>query len=93
MSMIGFDPKLIPLGSRIFIPAYCGEPNRGWFVAQDTGGAVISGQRVDVYRPAPESPDGGQLVRGQQIFVLPPTSKTIMKQTGPRAPPSCRARG
>ena len=34
---VAVDPRLIPLGSRILIPAYR-RINGGWFVAADTGG-------------------------------------------------------
>ncbi len=68
---IAVDPGLIPLGSRVFIPAYR-SLGGGWFIAQDTGGA-IRGRHVDVYRPAPASPDdlGRYMVR-QRILVIPP---------------------
>jgi len=46
---VAVDPELIPRGSRIYIPSYHGV-NGGWFVAQDTGGAII-GRHIDVYRP------------------------------------------
>jgi 3D (Asp-Asp-Asp) domain-containing protein len=68
---IAVDPRLIPLGSRVYIPAYR-RPGGGWFVAQDTGGA-IRGRHVDVYRPAPASPgDLGRYMTGQRILVVPP---------------------
>jgi 3D (Asp-Asp-Asp) domain-containing protein len=68
---IAVDPKLIPLGSRVYIPAYR-QLGGGWFVAQDTGGA-IRGHHVDVYRPAPATPaDQGRLMTGQRIYVIPP---------------------
>jgi 3D (Asp-Asp-Asp) domain-containing protein len=69
---IAVDPGLIPLGSRVFIPAYR-KLGGGWFIAQDTGGA-IRGRHVDVYRPAPASPDDlGRYMTGQRILVIPPT--------------------
>ena len=68
---VAVDPRVIPLGSRIFVPALCARPSAGWFVAQDTGGAVISGNHIDVYRPAPSAPDGGEMLTGQRIFVIP----------------------
>lgn len=39
---IAVDPKVIPLGSRMFVEGY------GWGVAADTGGA-IRGNIIDVY--------------------------------------------
>ncbi len=70
---IAVDPRLIPLGSRVYIPAYRGV-NGGWFVAQDVGGA-IKGTHIDVYRPPPENPnDLGQYLTGQRILVIPPGS-------------------
>jgi 3D (Asp-Asp-Asp) domain-containing protein len=67
---VAVDPKVIPLGSRVYIPAYRHDGHGGWFIAQDTGGA-ISGTHVDVYRTPPGSPnDSGQLLTGQRIFVI-----------------------
>jgi 3D (Asp-Asp-Asp) domain-containing protein len=68
---LAVDPRLIPRGSRVYIPYYKGISG-GWFVAQDTGGAII-GRHVDVYRPPTASPaDGGRFLQGQKIFVVPP---------------------
>lgn len=67
---IAVDPGLIPLGSRVYVPAYR-SINGGWFVAQDTGGA-INGRHIDVYRPPPTSPnDLGRYMTGQRILVIP----------------------
>ena len=55
LQSIAVDPSVIPLGSRVYIPAYRHDGHGGWFVAQDTGGAIV-GHRIDVYRspqPAP----------------------------------------
>jgi 3D (Asp-Asp-Asp) domain-containing protein len=69
---IAVDPKLIPLGSRVYIPAYKTDGHGGWFVAQDTGGA-IKGRHVDVYRTPPASPnDGGNYASGAAIYIVPP---------------------
>lgn len=70
---IAVDPKLIPEGSRVYVPAY--RPiNGGWFVAQDTGGA-IKGRHIDIYRPPPASPsDLGRYMTQQWIYVLPPST-------------------
>ncbi len=67
------DPHLIPMGSRIYIPAYR-HISGGWFVAQDTGGAIKS-HHIDVYRPPPASPsDLGRVMRGVRVLVIPPGS-------------------
>ena len=69
---IAVDPDVIPLGSRVYIPAYRHDGYGGWFVAQDTGGA-INGAHVDVYRSPPHSPTvGGQELTGQRVFVIRP---------------------
>jgi 3D (Asp-Asp-Asp) domain-containing protein len=38
---IAVDPKVIPYGSRVFIPGF------GWRIAEDTG-AEIKGNRIDI---------------------------------------------
>jgi len=69
---IAVDPRVIPLGSRVFIPAYRNDGHGGWFIAQDTGGAIV-GHRIDVYRSPPaSSADGGQYLVGQRVFVINP---------------------
>jgi 3D (Asp-Asp-Asp) domain-containing protein len=71
---IAVDPRVIPLGSRVYIPAYRHDGHGGWFIAQDTGGAIV-GRRIDVYRspPASASNDGAYLVN-QPVFVIKPRS-------------------
>jgi len=65
---IAIDPRLIPLGSHVYVPAYR-HHGGGWFIAQDTGGA-IRGRHVDVYRPPPASPnDLGRYMTRQRILV------------------------
>jgi hypothetical protein len=78
---VAVDRKLIPFGSRIFVRDYCDTPSRGWFVAGDTGGA-IRGRHIDVYRPAPASPDDARMLAGRRILVVPPGSRL-------RRRPSC----
>jgi 3D (Asp-Asp-Asp) domain-containing protein len=69
---IAVDPRLIPLGSRVYVPAYR-HIGGGWFTAQDTGGA-IKGRHIDVYRSAPASPaDLGRYMTDQRILVIPPS--------------------
>jgi hypothetical protein len=79
---VAVDPRLIPEGSRIFIPAYCNAPNRGWFIAQDTGGAIIA-RHIDVYRPPPQLPFTGQSLQNQRVYIVPPAAR-------PRTLPRCR---
>ena len=70
---VAVDPHLIREGSRLFIPAYR-HVNGGWFVAQDTGGAII-GRHVDVYRPPTAQPFGsGRLLTSARVYVVPPGS-------------------
>jgi 3D (Asp-Asp-Asp) domain-containing protein len=69
---IAVDPRLIPEGSRVYVPFYRRLGLSGWFLAQDTGGA-IKGRHIDVYRPPPIDPsDLGRYMRGQRILVIPP---------------------
>lgn len=42
---VAVDPRVIPLGSRLYIPGY------GWAVAADTGGAIV-GNKIDVWFPS-----------------------------------------
>ena len=69
---VAVDPRVIPLGSRVFVPAYCETPARGWFRALDTGGAII-GFHLDVYRAPPPTLELRAL-RGQHVYVVPPGS-------------------
>jgi 3D (Asp-Asp-Asp) domain-containing protein len=69
---IAVDPNVIPLGSRVYVPAYRNDGHGGWFIAQDTGGA-IAGRHIDVYRSPPASAkDPGHYMTGKQIFVIKP---------------------
>ena len=69
---IAVDPSVIPLGSRVYIPAYRHDGHGGWFSAHDTGGAIL-GRHVDVYRPPPATPTGsGRYLVDQLVFVIRP---------------------
>jgi 3D (Asp-Asp-Asp) domain-containing protein len=71
MRSVAVDPRVIPLGSHIFIPAYQ-SINGGWFEADDTGGAIL-GHHIDVFRPPPSNPnDTGNFATGQRVYVVPP---------------------
>jgi len=48
---IAVDPSVIPLDSRVYIPAYRHDGHGGWFIAQDTGGA-ITGRHIDAREAA-----------------------------------------
>jgi 3D (Asp-Asp-Asp) domain-containing protein len=65
------DPRLIPHGSSIFVRAYCGTPSDGWFVAADTGGAII-GRHIDIFRAPPKVAWDDRALRDRSIFVVPP---------------------
>jgi hypothetical protein len=65
------DPRMIPHGSSLFVPAYCDTPSRGWFIAADTGGAIL-GRHIDIYRSPPRIPWDDGVLRNQRIFVDPP---------------------
>jgi 3D (Asp-Asp-Asp) domain-containing protein len=74
---IAVDPKVIPLGSRVYVPAYVHDGHGGWFIAQDTGGA-IDGRHIDVYRRPPAGPsDSGQQLTGQRIYVIKPVKAAL----------------
>lgn len=69
---IAVDPRVIPLGSRVYVPAYRDDGHGGWFIAADTGGA-INGHHIDVYRSPPASSgDPGQYFGEQRIYVIKP---------------------
>lgn len=72
---VAVDPELIPLGSRIYIPAYRHVRSGGWFRADDVGGAII-GRHLDVFRPPPAAPSGGQFLSNQRVYVVPPRRAT-----------------
>ncbi len=83
---IAVDPSLIPLGSRVYVPAYRSKNGTGWFWADDTGGA-IGGRHIDVYRPPPGSPnDYGNTTTGARIYVVPPRAGARSDRRRPAAP-------
>ncbi len=69
---IAVDPSVIPLGSRVYVPAYRHDGYGGWFIAQDTGGA-IAGHHIDVYRSPPSRPDStGNYLNQQRVYAIKP---------------------
>lgn len=84
---VAVDPTLIPFGSRVYLPEYADiTPSKGWFVAEDTGGA-IQGRHVDVYRPAPAREGEARSFTGVRMRVIPPGASA---GTGPRPPATIR---
>lgn len=45
---VACDPRYYPMGTIFYIPYFANRPNGGWFIAQDTGGA-IKGNKLDVF--------------------------------------------
>jgi 3D (Asp-Asp-Asp) domain-containing protein len=45
---IAVDPEVIPLGSRVYVSCESWPEVNGWYIAEDTGGA-IKGNIIDVY--------------------------------------------
>lgn len=48
VGVIAVDPRVIPLGTKVYIEGLNGAKNYGYAVAEDTGGA-IKGQIIDLY--------------------------------------------
>lgn len=66
--VIAVDPKVIPLGSRVYVEAIDGSWSYGYAVAADTGGA-IKGNRVDLlYQTKSECYQFGR--RNCRVYVL-----------------------
>jgi hypothetical protein len=68
---VAVDPDVIPLGSRIYIPAYGRLRGGGWFRADDVGSAII-GRHLDVFRPPPLTAGDGLFLWDQRVYVIPP---------------------
>lgn len=60
--LVAVDPRVIPLGTRLYIPGY------GFAVAADTGSAIV-GDRIDLGYPSAWQADAWG-VRNVQVFVL-----------------------
>lgn len=58
--------KSIPFGTRIFIPAFAADENRGWFVVEDRG-AAIDDNDLDIYM---KSLEDARLFGRQQMYVF-----------------------
>ncbi|MFW6120777.1 MAG: peptidoglycan DD-metalloendopeptidase family protein [Petrotogales bacterium] len=45
---ISADPEVFPPGTILYVPYFANEPNKGFFVVEDTGNE-ITGKRLDIY--------------------------------------------
>ncbi len=45
---IAADPKVLPLGTVVYIPELSSLPNNGYFIVQDTGSQIV-GNKIDIY--------------------------------------------
>lgn len=75
---VATDRRVIPSGSAVYLSAFRNKPGGGYMCAQDTGGAII-GNHIDVWRPAPSTPDGGESYSNQTVRVItPPQARVIL---------------
>ena len=51
--VVAVDPKVIPLGTKLYVKSLDGSPDYGFASAEDTGGA-IKGNKIDLYFESPE---------------------------------------
>jgi 3D (Asp-Asp-Asp) domain-containing protein len=49
MKVIAVDPKVIPLGTKVYVQSVDGSPDYGYAIAADTGGAIKNG-KIDLYK-------------------------------------------
>ncbi len=50
--VVAVDPKVIPLGTKLYVKSLDGSPDYGFASAEDTGGA-IKGNKIDLYFESP----------------------------------------
>jgi 3D (Asp-Asp-Asp) domain-containing protein len=74
---VATDRSVIPRGSAVYLAAFRRKPGGGYMCAQDTGGAII-GNHIDVWRPAPSTPDGGESYTNQTVRVIPPSQARVI---------------
>jgi uncharacterized protein YabE (DUF348 family) len=51
--VVAVDPKVIPLGTKLYVKSLDSTPDYGFASAEDTGGA-IKGNKIDLYMESPE---------------------------------------
>lgn len=67
--LIAVDPKVIPLGSKVYVQSLDGKADYGYAVAADTGG-MIKGKTIDMWVPTyAEAAQNG--VRKMRVYILP----------------------
>ena len=67
--IIAVDPKVIPLGTRVYVQSLDGKPDYGYALAADTGGN-IKGNTIDMWVPTyAEAAQNG--VRRMRVYILP----------------------
>lgn len=77
---IAVDPRLIPLGTKVYIEGLNGAPNYGYAVAEDTGGA-IKGEIIDLYfNSHKETINWGR--QQVNIYVLKDNSQNVLAKIG-----------
>jgi len=77
---IATDVRVIPRGTRVYVPALAGSPAHGCFRADDTGGAII-GKHIDVFIPQQNTFTG--LPEASEVRTLAP-DEACPPATGPR---------
>jgi len=70
---VAVDPLFVPMGAPVFLSMDRGEPN-GFWVAQDTGGAITGANRFDTFWGAGDEAAriaGGMSARGTAFILVP----------------------
>lgn len=66
---IAVDPKVIPYGTKVYIPEFKNSPFGGVFIADDCGGA-IKGNRIDVLLPDKKTANAFGRKKKYTIYIL-----------------------
>jgi len=67
--VIAVDPKVIPLGTRVYVEILGNTPDYGYAIAADTGGA-IKGNKIDLYYDSEEYVEKFG-VKKVKVYILP----------------------
>lgn len=68
MKVIAVDPKVIPLGSKVYVEGVNGVPDYGYAVAADTGGA-IKNTKIDLYMDSHEDTKNWG-IKSMKVYVI-----------------------